>query len=264
MTSPTDPSATPAGQPAPTPAGQPAPTPAQHWDSAPDSAEIAAATARLLDTAHTLSDADVRAPSGLPGWSRGHVLAHIAGNADSLVNLLTWAATGVEHPQYGSSHEREAGIEAGAGDPIADQIARLEASHQRFVDAVDRVPPENWHHLVRWMSGDPRPATKILDARLREVAIHHLDLHAGYSASAWPVDFALRILLSVLPAFESRGMAAVTLLPTDLDSRISVNGGSAIEVRGPISALATWLLGRDDGSALSVSGGELPTPPSWG
>ncbi|HEY8728451.1 MAG TPA: maleylpyruvate isomerase family mycothiol-dependent enzyme [Acidothermaceae bacterium] len=238
--------------------------PAQHWDPAPDSAEIAAATARLLDTAHTLSDADVRAPSGLPGWSRGHVLAHIAGNADSLVNLLTWAATGVEHPQYGSPQEREAGIEAGAGDPIADQIARLETSHQRFVDAVDRVPAENWDYLVRWMSGDPRPATKILDARLREVAIHHLDLDASYSASDWSVDFALRILLSVLPAFESRGVEAVTLLPTDIDRRISVNGGSPIEVRGPASALATWLLGRSDGAGLSVSGGELPTPPSWG
>ena len=80
------------------------------------------------------------------------------------------------------------------------------------------------------MSGDPRPASKILDARLREVAIHHLDLDAGYSASDWPVDFALRILLSVLPAFESRGIEAVTLLPTDIDSRISVNGGSAIKV----------------------------------
>jgi len=109
-----------------------------------------------------------------------------------------------------------------------------------------------------------RPAAKILDSRLREVAIHHLDLDAGYSTSDWPVDFALRILLSVLPVFEGRGIEAVTLLPTDIDHRIDVNGGSAIEVRGPVSALATWLLGRDDGSTLSVSGGELPTPPSWG
>ena len=67
----------------------------QRWNPAPDSAEIAAATARLLDSAHTLSDAEVRAPSGLPGWSRGHVLTHIARNADSLINLLTWAASGV-------------------------------------------------------------------------------------------------------------------------------------------------------------------------
>ena len=86
----------------------------QRWDPAPDSAEIEAATSRLLATAKTLSDAEVLAPSGLPGWSRGHVLTHIARNADSLVNLLTWAATGVEHPQYPSMQARDTAIEAGA------------------------------------------------------------------------------------------------------------------------------------------------------
>jgi len=104
------------------------PSSAQPWDPAPDSAEIAAATARLLDTTHTLSDADVWAPSGLPGWSRGHVLAHVAGNADSLVTLLTWAATGVEHPQYPSREARDAAIEAGAGDPTGRQDPRLPTS----------------------------------------------------------------------------------------------------------------------------------------
>ncbi len=89
----------------------------QHWDPAPDSAEIEAATSRLLATAKTLSDADVRAPSGLPGWSRGHVLSHIARNADSLVNRLTTAATGVDIPQYPSPEARDAGIEAGAAPP---------------------------------------------------------------------------------------------------------------------------------------------------
>jgi hypothetical protein len=34
-------------------------------------------------------------------------------------------------------------------------------------------------------------------------------------------------------------------------------------VRGPAHALATWLLGRDSGSGLQVSGGPLPTPPEW-
>jgi maleylpyruvate isomerase len=235
----------------------------QHWDPAPDSAEIAAATARLLDSAHTLSDAEVRAPSGLPGWSRGHVLTHIARNADSLVNLLTWAASGVEQPQYRSAADREAGIEAGAARPLAEQIADLGTSHERFTDAVALVPTDHWWNDVRWMSGDPRPAFKILDARLREVAIHHLDLRAGYTASDWSSPFALRILISVLPAFELRGIEPVTLLPTDIDARVDVAGGSPVEVRGPAHALATWVLGRDDGSTLEVVGGALPAPPAW-
>jgi maleylpyruvate isomerase len=235
----------------------------QHWDPALDSAEIEAATARMIATAKTLSDADVLAPSGLPEWSRGHVLTHIARNADSLVNLLTWAATGVPHPQYPNEEAREAGIEAGAGRPAGEQVADIEASHVRFQEAVAAVPAGSWQRDVRWMSGEPRPASSVLDARLREVAIHHLDLDAGYTASDWPSPFAFRILVAVLPAFEVRGIDPVTLVPSDVDVRIDVSGGSAIEVRGPASALATWVLGRDDGSTLSVTGGQLPTPPAW-
>jgi maleylpyruvate isomerase len=235
----------------------------QRWDPAPDSIEIEAATSRLLATAKTLSDADVRAPSGLPGWCRGHVLTHIARNADSLVNLLTWATTGVEHPQYPSNDARDAGIEAGADRPAADQLADIEASHQRFMDAAAAVPPGCWQRDVSWLSGEPRPASKVLDARLREVAIHHIDLDAGYTASDWPSQFALRILVAVLPAFEVRGIDPVTLVPSDVDVRIDLAGGSAVEVRGAASALATWVLGRDDGSTLEVTGGQLPTPPAW-
>ena len=208
----------------------------QHWDPAPDSAEIEAATSRLLATAATLSDADVLAPSRLPEWSRGHVLTHIARNADSLVNLLTSAATAVPHPQYASKEARDTAIDAGAARPAAEQVADIEASHRRFEDAVSAMPPGGWQHDVRWLSGETRPATKILDARLREVAIHHIDLDGAYTASDWSSQFALRILVSVLPAFE---------------------------VRGPASALAIWVLGRDDGSTLEVTGGQLPTPPAW-
>jgi maleylpyruvate isomerase len=235
----------------------------QHWDPAPDSAEIEAATARLLITAKTLSDDDVRAPSGLPGWSRGHVLSHIARNADSLVNRLTTAATGVDIPQYPSREVRDADIEAGAIRPVAAHVRDLEDSHQRFVAAVATVPPANWANDMRWMSGETRPASKILDARLREVAIHHIDLDAGYTASDWPPQFALRILVSVVPAFDIRGIEPVTLVPSDVDVRIDLSGGSAVEVHGRASALATWVLGRDDGSTLSVTGGQLPTPPAW-
>jgi maleylpyruvate isomerase len=236
----------------------------QHWSPAPDSAEIITATARLLDTARTLSDADVLAPSLLPGWSRGHVLSHVARNADGLVNLLHWAATGVEHPQYADSGARDAAIEAGAGRPVAEQVTDIEQGHRRFIDAVDLVPAENWENEVRWVAGDPRPARKILESRIREVVIHHVDLDAGYSASDWPSALAFRVLASVVPAFEKRQMTPVTLLPSDVDAQVTVSGGSAIEVRGRAHQLATWMLGRDSGADLEWTGARtLPKPPAW-
>src|SRR5260370_27441423 len=77
------------------------------------------ATQRMLKTASTLSDEEVRQPSLLPGWTRGHVLAHLAGNADALRNLLIWARTGVKTPAYASQQARDEAIEAGARRPAA-------------------------------------------------------------------------------------------------------------------------------------------------
>src|SRR5437763_14459256 len=78
---------------------------------------LAAATERVLATATALSEAQAREPSLLPGWSRGHVLTHIARNADGMVNLLRWARTGTQTPMYASAASRAADIEAGPRAP---------------------------------------------------------------------------------------------------------------------------------------------------
>ena len=59
-------------------------------------------------------------PSGLPGWTRAHVLTHVARNADAMVNLVTWARTGVQTPAYVSRDARDADIETGAGRTPAE------------------------------------------------------------------------------------------------------------------------------------------------
>lgn len=52
-------------------------------------------------------------PSALSGWTRKHVLAHVAANADALGNLVRWVATGEPIPMYASPADRAAGIERG-------------------------------------------------------------------------------------------------------------------------------------------------------
>ncbi|MCA2177180.1 maleylpyruvate isomerase family mycothiol-dependent enzyme [Nonomuraea glycinis] len=106
-------------------------------------AEMAAANDRLLATAASLSDADVLAPSRLPGWSRGHVLVHVARNADSHLNLLTWARTGIVTPQYPSMAVRERQIESRAALPAAELIADIEDS----VALARRVRPQGTARL---------------------------------------------------------------------------------------------------------------------
>jgi hypothetical protein len=44
--------------------------------------ELSTATDSLVDGIGRLTDADARGPSLLPGWTRGHVLTHLARNAD--------------------------------------------------------------------------------------------------------------------------------------------------------------------------------------
>ncbi|MEU8615746.1 maleylpyruvate isomerase N-terminal domain-containing protein, partial [Actinoplanes sp. NPDC048791] len=64
--------------------------------------DVDQATERLIRTAEGLEDSAMSAPSALPGWTVGHVLTHVARNADAYTNLLTWARTGVETPAYAS------------------------------------------------------------------------------------------------------------------------------------------------------------------
>src|SRR5258708_34347858 len=77
--------------------------------------QVDAAMQRLLDDARILSEADLRAPSLLPGWTRAHVLAHVARNADAMRTLLVGARSGQMPPAYASPEAREAGTEQDAG-----------------------------------------------------------------------------------------------------------------------------------------------------
>ncbi|WP_346111463.1 maleylpyruvate isomerase N-terminal domain-containing protein [Nonomuraea maheshkhaliensis] len=157
-------------------------------------AELASATNQLLATAASLSDAHVRAPSRLPGWTRGHVLAHLAANADSYVSLLTWARTGVRTPQYSSYESRAAAIEAHALQPAALHLAHLEDGAARFAAAVRDLPDRAWSARVEGMRPPPHPAWYVLIRRLREVGFHHVDLAAGYGPADWPDPFVRREL----------------------------------------------------------------------
>src|SRR5260370_5494576 len=76
--------------------------------------QIDQATQRLLDAARVIPEPDLRAPSLLPGWTRAHVLAHLARGADAMRNLLIGARSGQARPAYASAEAREAAIESGA------------------------------------------------------------------------------------------------------------------------------------------------------
>jgi len=151
---------------------------------------IEAATRRLLGTIHGLSDDDVRQPSLLPGWTRGHVLTHLARGAEALGNLLAWARTGVERAAYASREARDEEIERGAGRSAAELRADVTATADAFRAAAAGMPDEAWERKVWALNYPEFPASQLLVRRLVEVELHHTDLGAGYGPADWPASFA--------------------------------------------------------------------------
>lgn len=152
--------------------------------------QIDEATERLLDTVRRLSDDDVRQPSLLPGWTRGHVLTHVARSGDAMCNLLTWARTGVETLAYESQEARDADIEAGAGRGAAELLVDVMATATTFGAVVGAFPDSAWQFPVQVLSNAEFPAEQLLLRRLVEIELHHTDLGAGYCPAEWPRTFA--------------------------------------------------------------------------
>jgi maleylpyruvate isomerase len=204
-----------------------------------------------------LTDAELAADSRLPDWSRAHVVAHLARNADALVNLLTWARTGVETPMYPSRAARDAGIEATAAQPPAELRSDFVAACERLTRAIEAMPADAWTAPVRNGQGAVVPASAVPWMRAKEVWVHGTDLDAGLTFADAPADFCTALVDDVLGLFAARDQAPdVTVVATDVH-RTWGDGGTKVE--GPVAAIAAWLT-RSDASGL---GADVPPPPAW-
>jgi maleylpyruvate isomerase len=222
--------------------------------------DVDQATERLLQTASELDD--VKAPSLLPGWTRGHVLTHIARHADGFCNLLGWARTGVQNPAYASPQARADDIEAGAGRPLEEQIEDIRTSHERLADAAAAMTGEAWTFFIPTRG---QTAATLPWARLREVEVHHVDLAAGYTPENWSDGFALRLLREIVGG-AGKDMPAMVLRPYGIEHALTIGAAtdSTPTVGGPTRAIAAWLAGRGDTTELTVSpDGEFPAPAPW-
>jgi len=223
---------------------------------------VAAATHRVLAAVGAGDGLD--APSLLPGWTRGHVVTHLARNADSFTWLLDGAAADEVREQYpGGAGTRAAAIEAGAGRPAAELSADLERSARRLAAAMARLEPAAWGRQVRLTRGEV-PARALVWSRLREVEVHHGDLGLGYGPDAWSEGFVaveLPLRIDGLAPRLPRG-TAVRLVAADRGSSWEVGAGPAsMAVTGSAAGLLGWLLGRDDGRRLQAPAGLPPLGP---
>ena len=137
------------------------------------------------------ADADMAAPIALPDWTRGHVLTHIARNADSIARALSGALRGEIVKRYPNGPEgRAADIEAGAGRPVLEQLADVRESADRLDRLFGAVADADAWKQRRTAD---RAACWIM-ARWQEVEVHRVDADSGYIPEQWPADFIRQLL----------------------------------------------------------------------
>lgn len=154
------------------------------------SGELDTATQRLIDEARIMTSSDLRAPSLLPGWSRAHVLSHLARGADAMRSLLRGARAGQDRPAYASPEARDADIDRSAAAEAKDLVDDLVDSALALRTVARQLPDTAWRYRVQVLDSPRFPASQLLARRLAEVELHHCDLGVGYGHDRWSAVFA--------------------------------------------------------------------------
>ena len=200
-----------------------------------------AAHARLLDGLGGLADERCASPSRLPGWSVGHVLTHLARNADSHVLMLQAAMDGRVAAQYpGGVEQRNADIEVGSARSAAAQLADVAESAARLQAAWASMTPEAWAGEGEAVFG--KVAVNDLPfRRWRETVLHHTDLGLGYEWADWPGDYVRLESARMSMQWASRKPMGLTTLP-------------AAATALPEAHRVAWLTGRVEVNGLEPAG----------
>jgi maleylpyruvate isomerase len=175
---------------------------------------------------------DSAAPSRLPDWTIGHVLTHLARNADSIVRVLEAGARGETVERYpGGASARDAEIEVGAvrsAAELVDDVRTSAATLARVMDGQTR-----WDARSIETRGTDIPVADLPALRRRETEVHGVDLGLGYEAEDWPAEYVRLELRAMEMRWRARRPMGLTGLPAE-----------ALAVDPPTRLL--WLYGRVD------------------
>ncbi|MFI1071297.1 maleylpyruvate isomerase family mycothiol-dependent enzyme [Streptomyces puniciscabiei] len=219
---------------------------------------------RLVRAAAGLSDAGLRAPSGLPGWTRGQVLAHVAHSVDAYVWLLRLAHTGRAPGPRADAATLSAAIERDAALSAGRLATLLRESLDRFAAQARALPAPAWDRLVPALAGWRHPARYLLLRCLRELETHHLDLGVGHGTAQWPDSYVSWALDDTLTTLRTQGFPLASVAAVDLGRRWSM-AAEGPSVAGAGHQVLGWLSGRTPAGLLTIDGPApaLPDPPAW-
>jgi len=199
---------------------------------------------RAADTFATkigpLTDDDVRAHTELPGWTRGHLLAHIAHVSNAVARQVEYARRGELIEFYdGGQGGRTQAIEMAAGHSAEEHRAAIAAAFTRALSALGSLTPEQWQLPISYRDG------VVMDGALaywRELVIHLADLQVGRGPETWSKEFCL-YLIDFLAVRVPAGIR-LKLLPLAMAPMTVGDGENAVSVSGMLTDIAAWLAGR--------------------
>lgn len=195
----------------------------------------------MLDDLAADGSLDAAAQSLLPGWTVGHVLTHVARNADSMTWVLGAAERGEVAERYpGGLAQRNGDIDDGAGRPAVEQLADIKASNERLDTAF--ATHTNWDGKSNEnMVGNFIPVSELLFIRWREVEVHRADLGLGYGPADWPAEYARTELRALENRWRGQQPMGITGLPS-------------AALAAPEHVRVAWLLGRATIEGLEPAG----------
>ena len=214
----------------------------------PDDAEPAYDLRRVIDAQQRFSTAiaslgqsDLARPTGLPGWTVAHVLAHVARNADSHVRRTQAAIRGVMVEQYDGGYEgRERDIVASAARPLAEVVHDVFDSGAALNTAWLNVPPEAWGRQTRDVGGRERPLSALPGRRWQELEVHLVDLEVGVTHADWSDDFVAVWLPRLRASLSERLGSGQPPGPGVLDEREELAWLYGRLRRDELAVLAPW------------------------
>lgn len=221
-------------------------------------------TALVRDALARLDEDGFAGPSALPGWTRKHVAAHLATNAEAIGNLVHWAATGERTPMYVSSEQRNADIEAGSRRSGAGLASWFDDSAARLATAMADLTDEQWAAEVVTAQGRTVPASETPWMRAREVMVHAVDLDAGVAFADLPAGFLVALGDDVVAKRSGAGTGpALEVRTTDGSVCWLVDGsGDRVTVSSDLTEVVAWLAGRP-ASVATGAGTPAPPLPAW-
>ncbi|MFD8949548.1 maleylpyruvate isomerase family mycothiol-dependent enzyme [Streptomyces xanthophaeus] len=226
-------------------------------DHVHDLRSVREATDRLLTAVAKLDNAALAGESHLPGWTRGHILAHLARNADALVNVLEG------RPMYESASARDADIARDSDRSLEEHLTDLRDSGARFLATTE--PAQDWSRTVELRNGVTDLAANVPFRRLVEVELHHVDLNIGYELSDLSEEFTTREIVFLADRWSGRPEVPPVTLEAGPGEVWHTGGteGTPVALQGPRDELLGWLAGRGRrGAGLTVVAGDgLPALP---